>query len=168
MKEILVFSSTRTSLSNISIASVFLCVAGTKSHPTAWRWGRVHALTYDHKLGTIPLLGKLVNVGPIHVGGSMDAPLQTAWAIDHPFENRDLWSISYRQIIDFSNVTTQWTTYGPGHSGIQTSAWYDNLSKQWPNQQYNAISIDANAVSLLSLAVSMRTRFVLITSTFWC
>jgi penicillin amidase len=132
-------------------------VASRQSHPEAWKWGRVHSLVYTHSLARSPVLAPALNVGPVLVGGTLDSPQQTAWALDKPFQNKELWSVSYRHVVDTSNITAVWCTYGPGNSGHITSKWcvcmslvmrtvivqcrYDNLAREWPRGDYTLISV---------------------------
>ena len=51
--------------------------------PSEWNYGAMHRLTLDHPLGGLPLVGRMVNLGPYEVPGSAT----TVLAFGGPWKN---------------------------------------------------------------------------------
>lgn len=101
--------------------------------PSTWAWGRLHALTLtDQTFGTsgIGLVERMVNRGPVEVGGGTDVVQATGWdpsADDYS----TIWVPSMRMIVDLGDLdASRWIdlTGVSGHPyhdhyGDQTDLW---------------------------------------------
>ena len=67
-----------------------------------WSWGQRHKLTFNHPLGSNPLLGALFNIGPFPIGGDNT----TIWASGshyHDLDSSNMVGPPYRMIVDLAN-----------------------------------------------------------------
>lgn len=125
--------------------------------PSTWAWGRLHALTLtDQTFGTsgIGLVERLVNRGPVEVGGGGDAVQATGWNATDGYETD--WVPSMRMIVDLADLDeSRWIdlTGISGHPyhqhyGDQIEAWRTGgmLQMLWADD-----SIRSNAEHVLTL-----------------
>lgn len=93
-------------------------------------WGRIHTLTLDHPLSSVPLLGPAFTRGPWPLGGGPYAPASGQYPQAHPA--RVVAGASYRQVVDLADVerSSRMITYG-GQSGHIGSPHYDDLTALW-------------------------------------
>ncbi|NLN93228.1 MAG: penicillin acylase family protein [Candidatus Hydrogenedens sp.] len=104
------------------------------SDPSQWRWGRVHQVTYTHPFGYIPLLGRLVNIGPLESGGSnqtvnnmLSKKLHNYHVIAGP---------STRRLIDFAHPEESFTILPTGNSGHLRSPHYADQAELFIRGDY--------------------------------
>jgi penicillin amidase len=109
------------------------------NNPANWQWGRLHTITFNHSMSVQPPLDLIFNQGPYPVGGDTNTVTQTAIAPnvtpDSGYENNAV-SVSYRQVIDLSDLSNAFAMYAPGQSGQPGSPHYGNFIDRWLNGDY--------------------------------
>jgi len=103
--------------------------------PSAWTWGRIHQVNFEHPLGLQKPLDQVFNRGPFPIGGDTDTPCQTAMLPNDPYNNK-AWSPTFRQIVDMGDLSRSVTIHPPGQSGQVASSHYDDLVEPWLKGQY--------------------------------
>jgi penicillin amidase len=101
-----------------------------------WQWGKLHQLTLEHPLSLQKPLDRVFNRGPSPIGGDTDTVCQTAMRPDDPYDLK-AWAPSYRQILDFSDLSRSVAMYPPGQSGHLGSPHYDDLIQPWLKGEYH-------------------------------
>jgi penicillin amidase len=118
-----------------------------------WRWDTVHQVRWRHNLGRDGELAGVLNAPTVPIGGDGSTPFATA-------ADRDgfvMAGVSYRQVLDMSDLNAAQVCIPPGNSGQPGSPHYlDNLER-WRNVEYHPLYIDwgdieANAEAHLALA----------------
>ena len=114
-----------------------------------WRWGRVHALKFQHALGGVnPLLGKIFN-RTLEVGGGQETVAQVGWDPGDPFAA--IWAPCSRIIAEpNAPERSRWQQF-TGQSGQPGSAHYDDVQPRWVAGQTQAMTGEG-PWSLLQLA----------------
>ena len=97
--------------------------------PAAWRWGRVHRMTFPHPLGEAnPVFGRIFNRS-IEAGGAQETVSQIAFDPNDPF--KAVWAPSWRMVIDMADPdAARWQSF-TGQSGHPASPHYDDLQERW-------------------------------------
>jgi penicillin amidase len=95
-----------------------------------WNWGNIHAIVFPHAFSAKPPLDKVFNVGPFPIGGDTDTPFQTYIMSENGY-NGELSSVSYRQIIDFSDFDNSTIIMPLGNSANMASPYYKNQLTHW-------------------------------------
>jgi penicillin amidase len=97
--------------------------------PAAWRWGRVHALEFEHALGGVnPLLALIFN-RRLEVGGGQETVTQVGWDPKAPY--RAIWAPAWRMLGDPREPErSRWQQFA-GQSGHVGSPHYDDLQPRW-------------------------------------
>ncbi len=93
-------------------------------------WGALHQLTLRHPLGTVPLLGGILNRGPLPYPGSTFTPASGQYSHARPAAVTS--GASYRHVIDLADMegTARMITLG-GQSGHVGSPHYEDLTPLW-------------------------------------
>ena len=99
-------------------------LVGSRDH-SAWRWGDAIPLTFHHPLGSMRLLGGLLNVGPFPQAGTQTTIKQTTPAIGP----------SMRMVVDFSNFENSVQNITLGESGQVFSPYYRDQFEPWYHGQ---------------------------------
>ena len=93
-------------------------------------WGKLHYVTFQHPMGAVRALGKLLNRGPYPVGGDGDTVLQSSFSFRAPYDaNR--WLPSLRFVADTSDWDKSLFVHAPGQSGRPGSRHYDDQVPFW-------------------------------------
>ena len=87
-----------------------------------WIWGKAHTLTFEHALGKKKPLDYLFNIGPFPVGGSHLTINKRQYPYNTPYGATK--GVSYRMIVDFSNMSNSQHVLPTGESGQLGSAHY--------------------------------------------
>jgi len=103
---------------------------------SAWRWGRLHPLTFAHVMGQHPPLDQVFNLGPYPFGGDADTLCQTAVTPGDPFESKEV-APTYRQIVDLGDLKHSLSIHAPGQSGQLGSPHYGDLAEKWLKGEYH-------------------------------
>ncbi|MDZ7699644.1 MAG: penicillin acylase family protein [Deltaproteobacteria bacterium] len=89
---------------------------------TAWQWGEIHTLIYEHVLGKKKPLNLIFNLGPFPVSGNpltvnkKKYPFESPYTVNH--------GVSMRLIVDFSNMDGSLHVLPTGESGQLKSPFY--------------------------------------------
>jgi penicillin amidase len=96
-------------------------LVGSRSHD-AWKWGNTIRLTFYHPLGqAVPLLGRLLDVGPFPQAGTATTVKATT-ARHGP---------SMRMVVDFSDLDHSVNNLTLGESGQVFSPYYKDQFEAW-------------------------------------
>jgi len=98
----------------------------------SWSWGELHTITYPTNLlgeAGIPILTKLVNIGPVESGGSSFAINSTDWGFGEDFTIGSYPSM--RMVVDLNNFDNSRTILPSGQSGHVLSKFYDDQVENW-------------------------------------
>ncbi len=101
-----------------------------------WQYGRIHRAVFPHAFDITPPMNYIFNAKPVPISGNADTPYQTAIAPEAPFDNR-AWSISFRMLVDTSNMANTRIITSLGQSGQLGSRHYEDLKESWLRGEYN-------------------------------
>jgi len=96
----------------------------------SWTYGRIHQVTFEHVLGSVPLLARIFSVGPFPIGGDWDTPMLAAIYPEDPF-NLGGWATHFKMCVDLGNMTDAFTIHSPGQSGSIASPHFADLVDLW-------------------------------------
>jgi len=123
----------------------------------SWRWGDAHEAAHDHPvLGTLPVLGALVNIRQSTSGG--DHTLlrgATRGTGDNPYLN--VHSGGYRGVYGFADPDASVFILATGQSGHPLSPHYDDQSDLWRRGEYLPMSLDTGLARAGSLGSTLLT-----------
>jgi penicillin amidase len=99
----------------------------------AWRWGEMHTATFvSQPLGSLPVLNRLVNRGPVAVDGGSNVVNATGGAGPH---GDDFFAVnglpSMRMVVDLSDLSNSVSMNTTGQSGHPFSPHYDDMIDPW-------------------------------------
>jgi penicillin amidase len=120
-------------------------IAGSTDHVN-WQWGETIPLTFRHPLGSLPLAGRLFNVGPFPQSGTGTTVKQTTSEIGP----------SMRMVIDFGNLDHSVQNITLGQSGQVSSPYYRDQVRSWYEGEsfpmpFSDAEVERNAVHRLVL-----------------
>ena len=106
-------------------------------NPDKWEWGAVHRLKFQHPMGKVYLLDKLLklNKGPFALGGSWHTVGPYSYNFGNPFDI--VHGASHRHIYDLSNWDNSLTVIPTGNSGISASEHYADQTDLYINNRYH-------------------------------
>lgn len=110
-----------------------------------WNWGRIHAFTFKHLMGSNKMVAPFFNRGPIQLGGDFT----TIWATGssfHKLTGEAVVAPPYRMIVDLGDLDNSWTILVPGQSGVPKSPHYDDQVDDWLNKGYHRMLYSREAV----------------------
>lgn len=112
---------------------------------TAWQWGRLHHMTYQHDLSasSAPETGKKLDVGPLPQGGDGYTVHNTGYRASDFNQNT---GASYREVIDLSDWDKSLTLNSPGQSGDPASPHYRDLFPLWAEGKFVHMLFSRDAV----------------------
>ncbi len=109
-----------------------------------WQYGKLHTITYNHPLGMVKPLNKIVNRGPYPYGGDIDTvnmgaslPGSLDAVITVP---------SYRQIVNLADMKHSRSGHAPGQSGHPASKHYADLIKSWLHVKHHPMLFERSEV----------------------
>jgi len=95
---------------------------------TAWQWGKLHHMTYEHDLAVDAAKKTVLDVGPLAVGGDGYTVRNTGYRESDFNQNT---GASYREVMDLSDWDRSLTLNSPGQSGDPNSPHYRDLFQLW-------------------------------------
>jgi len=118
-------------------------------YPAEWEWGAVHTVTFTHPItqGAKPL-ARLLNVGPIPVGGDCNTLNCQYWTLADPFAV--ISGASYRLLVDLSDPSKDTHSLAcntVGESGNARSKHYRDQAMPWSRVRYHPMGTDVEAVA---------------------
>jgi penicillin amidase len=117
-----------------------------------WAWGKLHTLTFNHTLGSVPPLDRFFNRGPFPIGGDGDT-VAASQATHQNLNSQTIIGPPFRFIADLSDWNRSLGMLVPGQSGHPASTSYDNNIESWFNGEYHPMVFDRVAVLDASEAV---------------
>jgi penicillin amidase len=115
-----------------------------------WKWKNVHPLTHPHPMGKVPVLGGMLNLGPLEIAGGEEVINKQAFWIDgkgaeYPVKSGP----AMRILIDFADVENSLSILPTGQSGNPFSNHYGDQADmfaqgQWRKQRMNKADIEAH------------------------
>ncbi|MDQ2783437.1 MAG: penicillin acylase family protein [Chloroflexota bacterium] len=118
-------------------------------YPAEWEWGAVHTVTFTHPItqGAKPL-ARLLNVGPIPVGGDCNTLNCQYWTLADPFAV--ISGASYRLLVDLSDPSKDTHALAcntVGESGNARSKHYRDQALPWSRVRYHPMGTDAAEIA---------------------
>jgi len=111
----------------------------------AWRWGRLHRLTFKHPFhGQNGLLDRLVDLGPYPAPGGLFTVNPFVYRIGGDFSVRS--GASMRQIIDLGQMDNSLRVITTGQSGHFLSPHYGDQVRLWLAGQHHPVSLDGKII----------------------
>jgi penicillin amidase len=111
----------------------------------AWRYGKLHHLTFGHILGHQRPLDVVFNVGPFPIGGDGN----TIWASSSgrfDFEPRPVVGPPFRFIADLGDLEHCWGSLAPGNSGHPASRYFKSGVKPWFKGEYHPMLFNLDEI----------------------
>jgi len=102
----------------------------------SWQWGRLHRVSFDHAMKSVPVIGRLLSRGPYPVGGDGETPHQANFAVQWPVGPVYV-TVSYRQIIDVGAWENSQSVNTTGQCGVLGSPHYADQIPLWRAGQYH-------------------------------
>ena len=107
-----------------------------------WKWGGLHTITFNHPLGAVKPLDRLLNFGPFAMPG--DAYTVDAAGYNATFSQRS--HPSMRMITDPGDWNATQLIFSPGESGQPAAAHWGDLVQDYLQGRYHVLPWDAAAV----------------------
>ena len=110
-----------------------------------WAWGDLHTLNIYHPFGKkSALMGKLFNIGPLPMGGSLFTVNPATYRLTDPWEVYH--GASLRYIIDLSDMNNSKMVTPNGISGNFMSPHYDDQTELWIDYKYRPFVLSREGV----------------------
>lgn len=101
----------------------------------AWRYGKLHTLTFTHPFSQNEKLREIVNIGPFEVGGCNTTLNNGEWDFNAPYNVHV--GASMRQIVDLGDTTNYMrSVITSGASGQPLNRYYKNQTVLWLSNGY--------------------------------
>ncbi len=100
---------------------------------TAWRWGDVHTVSFEHPLSAAKPLDLLLTIGPVRRPGDGYSPNNGAYSLLRPFALRS--HASERQIVDLADVDASLSIIPTGQSGQPYSVHSARSRESWSSER---------------------------------
>ncbi len=113
------------------------------SDPDAWRWGRLHTITFHHALSTRKPLNLLFDIGPFPRGGDLET-VRGGGATPTGFEDGIL--SGYRLIADCADWDASLSCIPTGQSGHRGSPHYADQVADWRRVAYHPLAFSRPAI----------------------
>ena len=101
---------------------------------TQWIWGNVHTLDFEHVLGKKKPLNRIFNIGSFAIGGSHLTINKRQYKYKSPYDTTS--GVSYRMIVDFSNMDVSQHVLPTGESGLLGSPHYKDQIELYLSGRY--------------------------------
>lgn len=102
---------------------------------TAWQWGEIHTLTFEHVLGKKKPLNLIFNLGPFPVNGNPLTVNKKQYPLGNPYRANH--GVSMRMIVDFSDMNGSLHVLPTGESGQIKSPFYRDQIPLYLNGRYH-------------------------------
>ena len=122
-----------------------------------WRWGEIHRLTFEHRMGSVPPFKWFWNIGPAGFPGDMSTvnPGRHGDLERKPYQVTA--GASMRHVIDFGNFEDSYLVITTGQSGRWLSPYYDDQAELWLDMRYLEVPMDREVIEKDAIG---RTVFV--------
>lgn len=144
--------STKKEARNVLIKKVFKAAVSKcverfgSSEPEKWEWGEVHQVIIRHPMGSVPALGKTLNIGPIEVNGTGTTVNNTQYSFQKAIQKQEFECFvgaSTRFIFDFNEPKYYYSVLPSGQSGQPEHRNYANQTKLWANAEYKKVFLNS-------------------------
>jgi penicillin amidase len=115
------------------------------SDPSAWSWGTLRPLRLLHVLGVRRPLDRMLNVGPVPLGGDTNTVAQAGVRPLDPFDNPAAIP-NHRTVIDLGDPERSRYVLAGGQSGNPLSRHYADLFERWQRGEGVPIAWSHDAV----------------------
>lgn len=120
---------------NESMAEAWVSLADKLgNNPEKWAWGKLHKQTFVHNLGRTPPHDKTFNIGAVGLGGDGTTVFNSGGPYLSSFISTV--GVSFRMILDFSDLKHAWWVLPPGQSGHPGSPHYSDGIEPWLKVKY--------------------------------
>jgi penicillin G amidase len=102
-----------------------------------WQWGSIHTLTLEHTFGQRSPIDKIVNIGPLPIGGAGTTINNGEYLLYRPYKN--ILGPSMRFIVDMANPTEAYTVIPTGQSGQPLHRHYNDQTQLWLDGRYKTV-----------------------------
>ncbi len=114
--------------------------------PAAWAWGRIRPLRLLHPLGVRRPLDRMLNLGPVPLGGDANTVAQAGVRPLGPLANPAAIA-NHRTVIDLGDVERSRYVLAGGQSGNPLSPHYADLFELWQRGEGVPIAWSVQAVA---------------------
>ncbi|MCQ4348873.1 penicillin acylase family protein [Pseudomonas stutzeri] len=109
--------------------------------PAGWQWGRAHTLSFEHPLGRVAPLDRLLNVGRFAAPGSLEVPNNLAHRLGPA-----PWPVEYgpsiRRLVDFAAPQQGLASSPLGQSGVPFDPHYADQAQDYLAGAYRPMALD--------------------------
>ncbi|MGH2427573.1 MAG: penicillin acylase family protein [Candidatus Limnocylindria bacterium] len=119
--------------------------------PDRWAWGALRRLTLVHPLGARAPLDRVLNIGPVPVGGDANTVAQAGVNPLSPLANPDAIA-NHRTVIDLGDPERSRYVLAGGQSGQPLSPHYADLFELWRRGEAVPIPWSREAVAAATVA----------------
>jgi len=122
---------TREDIIRISLEKAYKWLEKNYGDPEKWDWMKINSVDFKHVLGEVPVF-RFFNRGSHPSEGN-------AFTVRASFSkgNNTTWGVSFRQIIDLSNLKNSICVLTSGQSGHFLSRFYDDQIPLWLEGRYH-------------------------------
>jgi penicillin amidase len=117
-----------------------------------WGWGKLHTLTYTHRLSRIKALQPFFDRGPYALGGDYTTICATGATQSGDPQGEAIIGPNYRFIADLGDLRSSVAQLVPGQSGQPGSPHYDDQIEAWFTGEYHPMLFDRRDVERLARA----------------
>lgn len=113
-----------------------------------WQWGELHTITFENvPLGRfgIPAIAVLLNRGPYSIDGGNSVINATGWNWENPAPSRS--GVSFRLIVDLSDVDKAQAIHATGQSGHPYHPHYTDFIEMWVEGEYHPVYLSEAAIA---------------------
>jgi penicillin amidase len=124
--------------------------------PSAWRWGDLHTVSFEHPLSAAKPLDLILTIGPVRRPGDGYSPNNGAYSLLRPFALRS--HASERQIVDLADVNASISIIPTGQSGQPYSPHWGDQTQLWANGDYKPMALARERIGPLEGKLVLRAR----------
>lgn len=122
--------------------------------PSRWTWGALHKARFAHLLDPIPVLGRLLGLGPFPTPGDGWTVNQAAYSLLRPFDQTVV--ASMRMVVDLLDPDRSVAVHTTGQSGLVGHPHRADLAPLWVEGRYHPLlwsreAVDRHAQARLEL-----------------
>ena len=118
-----------------------------------WKWGKIHTITFKHRMGMVPPFKWLWNIGPFEFPGDMST-VNPGFHTDlakKPYEVTN--GASMRHVIDFGDFSNARLVITTGQSERWLSPFYDDQSELWRKIKYIPMQMDEQEIKADTIGI---------------
>jgi penicillin amidase len=130
-------------------------VARSGNDPAKWRWGDLHAITFEHPLAIGPL-ALLLNIGPLPRSGDGFSVNNGAYDPAKPYAQTT--NASERMIADLSDLDSSLSITPVGQSGQPGSKFWGDQAPLWNAGEYKPMRFSRDRLGRIDGMLVFRPR----------